>query len=192
MPSTNGHGPSKRAVLYARVSTDEQARSGFQDMAAEGLITLDELRTKLAGLEETRKTAERELAVLKGRREQLEALERDTEAVLETYARMAPEALESLSPEERHQFYKILRLRVVVQPDGSTPVSGAFADGQDVCTLETTSQCCGRLTRSNGLWFAKILTGPKTDESGQCFSGPCRPKTALELTGVQDSSKGAR
>jgi site-specific DNA recombinase len=29
MPSTNGHGPPKRAVLYARVSTDEQARSGY-------------------------------------------------------------------------------------------------------------------------------------------------------------------
>src|SRR5918994_6556814 len=28
MPSTNGHGP-QRAVLYARVSTDEQARSGY-------------------------------------------------------------------------------------------------------------------------------------------------------------------
>jgi site-specific DNA recombinase len=28
MPSTNGHGP-KRAILYARVSTDEQARSGY-------------------------------------------------------------------------------------------------------------------------------------------------------------------
>ena len=28
MPSTNGHG-SKRAVLYARVSTGEQARSGY-------------------------------------------------------------------------------------------------------------------------------------------------------------------
>src|ERR687894_1258546 len=28
MPSTNGHGP-KRAVLSARVSTDEQARSGY-------------------------------------------------------------------------------------------------------------------------------------------------------------------
>jgi site-specific DNA recombinase len=28
MPGTNGHGP-KRAILYARVSTDEQARSGF-------------------------------------------------------------------------------------------------------------------------------------------------------------------
>jgi site-specific DNA recombinase len=28
MPSTNGHGP-RRAVLYARVSTDEQARHGY-------------------------------------------------------------------------------------------------------------------------------------------------------------------
>src|ERR671927_692839 len=28
MPSTNGHGPG-RAVLYARVSTEEQARSGY-------------------------------------------------------------------------------------------------------------------------------------------------------------------
>ena len=29
MPSTSGHGPNKRAVLYARVSTEEQARSGY-------------------------------------------------------------------------------------------------------------------------------------------------------------------
>jgi site-specific DNA recombinase len=28
MPSMNGHGP-ERAILYARVSTDEQARSGY-------------------------------------------------------------------------------------------------------------------------------------------------------------------
>src|SRR3712207_86810 len=28
MPSTNGHGP-RQAILYARVSTDEQARSGY-------------------------------------------------------------------------------------------------------------------------------------------------------------------
>jgi site-specific DNA recombinase len=32
MPSTNGHGPKRGilwAMLYARVSTDEQARSGY-------------------------------------------------------------------------------------------------------------------------------------------------------------------
>jgi site-specific DNA recombinase len=28
MPNTNGHGPN-RAILYARVSTDQQARSGY-------------------------------------------------------------------------------------------------------------------------------------------------------------------
>ncbi len=28
MPNTNGHGP-RRAILYARVSTDEQASSGY-------------------------------------------------------------------------------------------------------------------------------------------------------------------
>jgi len=53
MPSTNGHGP-KRAILYARVSTDEQARSGYSlaqqlealtDYAArEGYEVLEEIQ----------------------------------------------------------------------------------------------------------------------------------------------------
>src|SRR3712207_9213083 len=52
MPSSNGHGP-KRAILYARVSTDEQARSGYslaQQLEAlreyasrEGLQVLEEI-----------------------------------------------------------------------------------------------------------------------------------------------------
>src|SRR3712207_1272884 len=52
MPSSNGHGP-KRAILYARVSTDEQARSGYslaQQLEAlreyasrEGLQVLEEV-----------------------------------------------------------------------------------------------------------------------------------------------------
>jgi DNA invertase Pin-like site-specific DNA recombinase len=39
MPTTNGHGP-KRAVLYARVSADEQARNGYS--LAQQLETLRE------------------------------------------------------------------------------------------------------------------------------------------------------
>jgi site-specific DNA recombinase len=52
MPSPNGHGP-KRAILYARVSTDEQARSGYslaqqlealrEYAAREGLQILEEV-----------------------------------------------------------------------------------------------------------------------------------------------------
>ena len=34
-------------------------------------------------------------------------------------ARMAPEALDGLTPEERRQFHKMLRHCVVVQPDGT-------------------------------------------------------------------------
>ena len=53
MPNTNGHG-AKRAVLYARVSTDEQARSGYslaqqiealrEYAAREGYEILEEVR----------------------------------------------------------------------------------------------------------------------------------------------------
>src|SRR5215213_7883092 len=52
MPNTNGHGP-KRAILYARVSTDEQARSGYslaqqiealrEHAASEGYEVLEEV-----------------------------------------------------------------------------------------------------------------------------------------------------
>src|SRR5919107_5729061 len=52
MPNTNGHGP-KRAILYARVSTDEQARTGYslaqqlealrEYAAREGLQVLEEV-----------------------------------------------------------------------------------------------------------------------------------------------------
>lgn len=44
-------------------------RAKFQDMAAEGLITFDELREKLAQLDETRKVAEQELNSLEYRKE---------------------------------------------------------------------------------------------------------------------------
>ena len=43
MPSTNGHGP-KRAVLYARVSTEEQARSG--DSLAQQIEALRQYATR--------------------------------------------------------------------------------------------------------------------------------------------------
>ena len=45
MPSTNGHGPGEaRAILYARVSTDEQARSGYS--LAQQLEALREYATR--------------------------------------------------------------------------------------------------------------------------------------------------
>jgi hypothetical protein len=83
----------------------------------------------LAELEETCRTAERELAAIGGWRECIEQLERDKDEVLDSYARMAPKALGSMSPEERHRLYCMLRLKVFVKFDRSLEVTGALAMG---------------------------------------------------------------
>jgi site-specific DNA recombinase len=110
--------PDREAKAWLeKLSEVNRKRTTFQDMAAEDLITFDELRAKLAALEETREIAERELAGLKGQRENLQQMERDKDAVLEHYVTLAPEALDSLSPEERRKLYNMLRLRVLAYPD---------------------------------------------------------------------------
>jgi site-specific DNA recombinase len=105
----------------------DRKRDGYLELAAEGFLDRDELRAKLAALEETRETAERELRTLRGHSELLENLEREKDAVIENYAGLVPGALESLSPRERHQVYRMLRLKVVAHPDDKLEVSGAFS-----------------------------------------------------------------
>jgi hypothetical protein len=117
----------------------ERKRSGFQDMAAEGLITLEELRVKLNALEETRKVARTELDALASRSERIAAIERDAEAVIRDYAGLMPEALAALAPEERHHVYKMLRLKVLVYPDGAGELGGVFGQGMSVGPLGITS-----------------------------------------------------
>jgi hypothetical protein len=94
-------------------------------------MTDEELDETLAGLEETRMTAEDELAAIRGRKEILEELERDRDALLESYAEMTPEALDALTPGKRRQVYGILRLRVEVAADGTMVARGILSE--NVC-----------------------------------------------------------
>ena len=57
------HGESQREtrVWLGKLAEVDRKQSGFQDTAAGGLISLDELRIELVGLEETRKIAQREV-----------------------------------------------------------------------------------------------------------------------------------
>ncbi len=73
-------------------------RDKCQEMFAAEAMTLDELKTKLGALKETRETAEKELAALAGKRERLEAMERDRDLILESYVTLAPEALDAFLP----------------------------------------------------------------------------------------------
>jgi uncharacterized NAD(P)/FAD-binding protein YdhS len=56
------------------------------------------------------KTAERELAAIRSHEEHVHGMERDREALLDSLAAAAPKALDSLTPEERYRWYKMLRL----------------------------------------------------------------------------------
>ena len=56
---------------------------------------------------------EQELRAIEGRREELEQLERDRDAVLTYYTVLVPEALDSLGPDERHRLYGMLKLKVL-------------------------------------------------------------------------------
>jgi hypothetical protein len=115
-------------------------RSRAQDMTVQRLLDYDELRLKLTSLEETRKAVEYELASLKNKQEHIAQLEQDKEAILEHYAAIAPEALDSLIPEERQHLYKMLRLKAVQRPDGKVEVEVSGVDGPSFVPGKTPAQ----------------------------------------------------
>ena len=138
--SLRGDPDVETKVWLEKLSEVARKRTAFQDMAAEGLTTFDELRAKLADLEETRETVKRELAALEDIRESIEQMERDKDAVLDYHVTLAPEALDELTSEERHGLYKMLRLVVFAYPDGSLEADWEWELPGDhaVCKTETT------------------------------------------------------
>ena len=108
-----------------RIGECSRLRSAYQDQQAAGLMTLEELASKLATVQETRRVAEAELATLRSREERARELEADRDALVASYAEMVPEALDGLSGEGRSRVYEMLRLEVTPDPEGYE-VSGAF------------------------------------------------------------------
>ncbi len=132
--------PEREIKLWAEKLAEADAkRVRFQHAYAEGIIGLDDLKARLAELDDSRATAERELAALEGRLEHIRSLEEDRDAVLSDLEAIAPKVLDCLDPEERHRFYKMLRLKVRLWPDRSLEITGAFPEplrvGAEVCTL---------------------------------------------------------
>jgi hypothetical protein len=123
-----------------RLSEAEEERRGFLRLAARGSITDAELDEELAQLDDTRKVAEQELEALRQHNERVEEMERDRDAVLEHYTVLAPEALASLAPEERHQLYKMLRLQVFVAKSGDLVIelAGVPAESTDANSSSIT------------------------------------------------------
>src|SRR5215212_4800027 len=127
-PGTRGNPDREAAAWLQTLSDADQERRGYLRLAAKGQMSDEEIEEALTELEETRATAEEELRIVRGRKEALEELERDKDALLRSYAQLTPEALDSLTPEERRQVYNMLRLKVEVGADGSMEARGMLSE----------------------------------------------------------------
>ena len=62
---------------------------------------------------------------------------RRTSSLLDFYAGMVPESLDSLTPDGWHEVYRMLRLKVLAHPDKALDVSGVLEAHTTVCGGET-------------------------------------------------------
>lgn len=134
--SMRGDPEGEIAAWLDKLAETDQMRKGYQEQAARGYMNLDELGDALKELDETRALAERELRKLQHRRERIERIEEDKNTLLEHYASVTPEAVDSLSAEERRHVYGMLKLKVSVTPAGFLEASG---DAYGFCEMEISS-----------------------------------------------------
>jgi len=98
--------PGRDAEYWSnRMAEAEVERRGYHRLAAKGHMSDEELTAALSGLDEAREATEREIETARARGEALRRLQRDRDALLESYSGAVGEALENLSPEERHRVY---------------------------------------------------------------------------------------
>ena len=97
-------------------------------------MTLEELASKLAQAEETRRVAEAEIGALRSREKRVRELEAARDALVASYAEMVPQALDDLSGEECMRVYQMLQVEVRPDPEGYE-VSGML------CSSRPTGRC---------------------------------------------------
>ena len=118
--------PDREArAWFERLAQVDQERRGYLKLAATGRMSEEELDEILADLGEIRRTAERELETIGGRREEIEQLERDRDAIKASWAAAVPGNLDRLAPEGRNELYHKLRLEISPAEDGYE-ITGPF------------------------------------------------------------------
>ena len=183
-----------------KLSEADRQRERAQDLAIQGLLGYDELRAKLAALSETRETAQKELEALRGRRERVAGLERDRDALLQSYAAMTPEALDELTPEERHRVYRMLKLKVLIKPDGSLEASGellgktlgAGAYGTKLCRSPLSQGVFEHILRREGLEGEVEVDSAGTGSWHVGHPPDERARRGAEKRGIDISAQRAR
>ena len=136
---------------FGKLLEIDQMRHGYQEQAAKGLMTLDELGAVLRDLDESRRTAKQKLEAIRRRQARIEQLERDKDA---------------LTPEERHHVYRMLQLDVLIHPVDTLEVSGAFAEGPLFSNHELVSDHRQRPKHNKLLTYCRTSTRTKETRGG--------------------------
>src|SRR5215210_2124238 len=136
-----------------RLNEADRMRAGYQELAAKGLMTIEELSARLEELEATRRTASDELEAIRRRAERLAGLEQDRDALMEFYAGAVPENLERLGPEQRRRIYGRLRLELWARSDGTLEARGVLLEGLRIGPED------GRAVCETGQPVEKLLFG---------------------------------
>ncbi len=118
--------PEREARAWLeRLAEVDQERRGYLRLAAYGRMSDVDLEGALAELEETRQTAERELEAVGRRREEIEQLERERDALRASWSAAIPDNLDRLTSEARNTLYHKLRLEMRPKGEGFE-VTGPF------------------------------------------------------------------
>jgi hypothetical protein len=131
-----------------RLAEADRMRAGYQELAAKGLMTIEELSARLEELETTRRTASDKLEAIRRRAERLEGLEQDRDALMEFYAGTLPEELETLKPKERRRVYGMIRFEVLAWPGGTLEARGILGEKLRVSSENGRAVCDPELSLS--------------------------------------------
>ncbi len=115
----------------------DQKRKRYQQMAAEGLIDFEELRERLAALDEGKEVAEREVESLLRNEQRLEAMRRHKDELLKDLSEATPRLIDGLPSDKKLRIYEMLGPSITSEEDGSIEVTGDLA-GLDLGNLEPT------------------------------------------------------
>ncbi len=102
-----------------RIAEIDLKQERLLDLHLDGDISTEQFRAKSAELEAARSAAVGQLEDARSRLARLKDIEQSKAALISHYASLVPQGLTGLSPEEKNQIYKMMRLHVLAQRDGS-------------------------------------------------------------------------
>ena len=137
-----GGDPEKEARVFAnRIAEVDLKRAAYQDLAADGLMEREELRSKLDALSRQKAAAKQGIKALEERRSKVRELELSREKILARYREVVPEALEEAEGEQRRAVYNTLGVTVWAAKAKEDPIKIVFSalGGEEVCRSDATS-----------------------------------------------------